>query len=138
MSLQRLILDDYCSRQEGSPVAICVAADLKKLLTEDTPLLNHCVVKRMIGVVNIFFYFYFMKYPPLLPTPKTALRAKPVIFIGVCSFLKSLALMLHPQQMTADEIVLSTTHLQKICNILLHPLQDKNFPKNQSLLCPFL
>ena len=43
-------------------VEICVAADLKKSLSEDT-LLNDCVVKRMIRIVHDLLRF--MKYPPL-------------------------------------------------------------------------
>ena len=31
----RFIVEGYCCGQEGSPVAVCVAADLKKPLTED-------------------------------------------------------------------------------------------------------
>ncbi|MED6278609.1 hypothetical protein CHARACLAT_025655, partial [Characodon lateralis] len=53
-------------------------------------------------------------------------------------FFKSLALMLLPQQMMAEEITLSTTDLQKSCSILLQTPKDLIFLKKYSLLCPFL
>ena len=34
--LQRVMTDVYSCVQEGSPVVVCVAADLKKPLTEDS------------------------------------------------------------------------------------------------------
>ncbi|MEQ2293696.1 hypothetical protein AMECASPLE_036169 [Ameca splendens] len=45
--------------QEGSPVEVCLTADLKKDLTEETLLLYESLIKRMLRVLH------FMKNPSL-------------------------------------------------------------------------
>ena len=72
-------------------------------LTEDSLFLNHCVVWRMFRVVHDVLHF--MKY-------QYQLQNRASILISFFSFFKSLALMMLSQQMTADNIALSTTDLE--------------------------
>lgn len=78
----------YCCGQEMPPVAGCVAADL---------LLNHSIAKRMFKVVH-YGFFVFIKPPSLLSSrgSREVPSTEPNVY--VFSFLKSLALMLLPQQ----------------------------------------
>ena len=49
--LKLVIIDGYSCGEEGSPLVVCVAADLKKPLTEDSLLLNHHTEGRMLWIV---------------------------------------------------------------------------------------
>ena len=60
---------------------VCVAADLKKPLTEDTVRLNHCVVKTMLSVVHAVLHL--MKFPPLLHQNRACLLYQLVQFLDV-------------------------------------------------------
>ncbi|MED6284345.1 hypothetical protein CHARACLAT_018394 [Characodon lateralis] len=100
-----IIVDADGCGQEGSPVVVCFTADLKKPLTEDTLLLFNSFMKMMLRVLHNVLHF--MKNPSL----HNDLQRTPQNRASLWNFFKSLALMLLPQQMMAEEITLSTTDL---------------------------
>ena len=118
--LQWFIIDGYCCGKKDL-LEVCVAVDLKK--TEDTLLLNHCIVKGMFTVVHDVLCYEVSSLAE--SAPEAPEQSQPPLCLF--TFFKSLALMLFPQQMTADRTALCTTDLWKICNILLQTLKDLSF-----------
>ncbi|MEQ2248056.1 hypothetical protein ILYODFUR_015328 [Ilyodon furcidens] len=108
--LQRAVVDADGCGQEGCPVAVCLTADVKKPLTEDTLLLCDSLMKRMLRILHNVLHF--MKNPFLhndLQRFHRSLQNRASLLISLLSFFKSLALL--PQQMMAEEITLFTTDL---------------------------
>ncbi|MEQ2267910.1 hypothetical protein XENORESO_012223 [Xenotaenia resolanae] len=88
--LQRAVVDADGCGQEGSPVAVCITADLKKPLTEDTLLLYNSLMRRMLRVLHNVLHF--MKNPSLhndLQRFQGVPRTESAFFISLLSFFKS-------------------------------------------------
>lgn len=104
-----------CGKERCS-AAVCVAVNLKKRLTGD----HHCIVQELQCCLLFYCsYYYFIlsfathtAYFFAQSTPEQP-PVEPAVSINVFNMSKSLALMLLPKLMTADEAALSTAKLQE-------------------------
>lgn len=55
-SLQQVVIDNKSCRQAGSPVVVCIPADLEKRLTKDTVTVRHCLSFDLFINRNVFIW----------------------------------------------------------------------------------
>ena len=95
-----------------NPVAVCVAVDVKKPLTEDSVGELEQMKKR--SGLSIMF-FHLMRHPSLDSQLQNRPQNRASLLHQFVQFFKSLGLMLLPQQTTADEVTLSITDSSPVC-----------------------